>query len=1123
MDCGSGDELLTQLIEDQLDHAQAAAIIAHVETCTSCQERLSQLTSESCHYLKWRYFGTERSAPWLESGQPESASPGLEHTVKMEPPVARSRGTPTIEGYDFLAELGHGGMGVVYKARQHRLSRLVAVKMIRSGSLAKPEDLARFRIEAETVANLRHANIIQIHDIGETGGLPFVTFELLEGGSLDGVLARTRYPEASSAQLVATLARAIQVAHEAGVIHRDLKPSNVLFSADGTPKITDFGLAKRLAEDGQTATGQVMGSPSYIPPEQAEGRAKEASPETDVYSLGAILYEMLTGRPPFKGVTAMDTLFKVLREDPVAPSRLQSHLSRDLETICLKCLAKEPHRRYATAADLADDLDRFLSGEAVRARRTPYWERAFKLVRRRPTAASLLAVTFLISTIALIGGVSAHLIRRGKMLDEDRQVAALRDETVRVVSEVRAHKLDDAAAIAKLSRLDGKISLNPRLADLHVQVGDLLNQFRRRADALERYREFFRRHQNAFLQDTELTAKNPADNLVAVRTSSLAALELYAADKSDGDQWALAPLPGLSDQERNDVVHGCYEMLIVLAEAEAHSLPGESAFRQARRAIRILDRAAVLLPEPTHAIALRRAACLERCGDLEGAQRAKSTALQIQPSGAFDHFLSGFESYKQGSLPAAMLHFEAALRAKPNHFWAKCLLAICSLNSRPSNATLARTYLTACVEDHPDLPWLYVLRGFAYGQSGSTATDPAEAKAYFDAALADYREASERDPGGRYRYAMLVNRGLLYFERKQSAEAIADLIEAIALDSRQVNAYVTLAQVHHRDQKLDLALARLEQAIALRPDQPTLYRMRARWSLAQGDVTPPVRAKALSDLREAIKREPKDSTVLAEEHAEVARLLLDDKQFPEALEESDASLRLDPKNALMQRSKIVALLELKRFDEAVDACGAFLAAGHESPDLLGLRGLAKSKRNDFTGAIDDYTLALAARPGEAVLHSRRGWAYLVTGAHQLAGRDFEDAIRLDPSSGEAYAGRGSSRAALGQFRDAVRDAEESLRHGDIELHLLYTAARTMAQAAGSAAKEPRPRGKPDLNAIHAYQDRALQFLRRVVEQTPREARIAFWRDVVEPDPAFNSIRRLSEYARLAAANRLPAP
>ena len=176
---------------------------------------------------------------------------------------------PEVDGYEILAELGHGGMGVVYKAYQQRLSRLVALKMIRAGTLAKPEDLARFRVEAEAVAKLCHPNIIQIYDIGEATNLPFVALELLEGGSLDALLKNTPQPAKASAQLLATLARAIHAAHQAGIIHRDLKPSNVLFGTDGTPKITDFGLAKRLEEEGYTETGQVLGSPSYIPPEQS--------------------------------------------------------------------------------------------------------------------------------------------------------------------------------------------------------------------------------------------------------------------------------------------------------------------------------------------------------------------------------------------------------------------------------------------------------------------------------------------------------------------------------------------------------------------------------------------------------------------------------------------------------------------------------------------------------------------------------------------------------------------------------------------------------------------------------------------------------------------------------------
>ena len=278
-----------------------------------------------------------------------------------------------------------------------------------------------------------------------------------------------------------------------------------------------------------------------------------------------------------------------------------------------------------------------------------------------------------------------------------------------------------------------------------------------------------------------------------------------------------------------------------------------------------------------------------------------------------------------------------------------------------------------------------------------------------------------------------------------------------------MSAYVTLAQIHRQRHQVDLALAELGRAIALKPNLAPLYRTRARWNLERPHVTAAVRALALADLDQAIRLGVPNSRELAKDLAEKGRVLLLDKQFQQALDACDAALRIDPKDAEVHRYRVGALLELKRDQDAIDACDAALRTGLRSADLLGLRGLAKARRNDFAAAIDDYTLALALEPSAPVLHGRRGWAYLVSGAPQLALRDFEEAIRLDPSSGDAYSGRGSALVALGRCREAVADAEESLRHGESEARMYYSAARILAQAAEYAKQEPRPRKPSELD------------------------------------------------------------
>jgi serine/threonine-protein kinase len=317
-----------------------------------------------------------------------------------------------VPGYEVLGVLGKGGMGVVYKARQHKLDRVVALKMLHSRLVAGPEPfpalLERLRSEALALGRLRHPDIVQIFDLGEHNGQPYLALEYVEGGSLGRKLAGNPQPPEQAAALLERLARAMHAAHQAGVLHRDLKPDNILLNSDGSPKISDFGLAKRIdAEVGQTATGMLLGTPSYMAPEQAEGKSKEVGVAADVYALGATLYEILTGRPPFRAGTVLDTLLQVKMDEPVPPRRHNPAVPCDLETICLKCLHKEPGKRYGSARELADDLGRCQRGEPIRARPAGWLERAGKWARRRPAGAALVGVSVLaVLGLVVLSGVA---------------------------------------------------------------------------------------------------------------------------------------------------------------------------------------------------------------------------------------------------------------------------------------------------------------------------------------------------------------------------------------------------------------------------------------------------------------------------------------------------------------------------------------------------------------------------------------------------------------------------------------------------------------------------------------------------------------------------------------------
>ncbi len=374
----------------------------------------------------------ERPKPGTDrASEAETLPPEPPHEASTLPPgqtaAYRTQGAAAgaeIPGYDILAELGRGGMGVVYKARQRDLPRTVAVKMILAGGHAGEQELARFRTEAEAVARLQHPNIVQVFEVGEASGHPFLALEYCEAGSLADRIDGTPQPPRQAAQLVETLARAVHAAHQKDIVHRDLKPANVLLDAEGRPKITDFGLAKKLdTAAGPTVSGAVMGTPSYMAPEQAAGRGHQVGPGADVYALGAILYELLTGRPPFKAPTALDTMLQVLADEPVPPRRLQPLVPRDLDTICLKCLEKEPRKRYLRAQDLADDLGRFLRFEPIAARPARALYRLGKFARRNKILmGAISAVSF--AMLAGVIGISLSLARARAAEREARSAQA---------------------------------------------------------------------------------------------------------------------------------------------------------------------------------------------------------------------------------------------------------------------------------------------------------------------------------------------------------------------------------------------------------------------------------------------------------------------------------------------------------------------------------------------------------------------------------------------------------------------------------------------------------------------------------------------------------------------------
>jgi len=1067
----------------------------------------------------------------------ESKSGNTAVNVGSIKPNTGGKNYPNVPGYDILGELGRGGMGVVYRAKQRGLGRMVALKMILGGANVNPDDVARFELEARAVGSMTHPNIVQVYEVSEFNGTPFFSLEFVDGGPLDTKLKSEPQPADWCAQMMLQLSRGMAYAHSKQIIHRDLKPANVLITKDGVGKIADFGLAKKMdADDGKTRAGSIMGTPSYMPPEQASGETADIGPLADIYSLGAMFYEFLTGKPPFRGTTLLQTLEDVRNKEPVAPNVLVPSVPLDLQTICLKCLEKDKAKRYPTADELADDIERFIKGEPILARPVGIYTKTLKWAKRNQAKAALIAVSALAAVTIFIGAITAAIMIRNSSIKElaardavdaqknaiAEELKSIRDETTPALITAMIFfdekKFEQAKDI--LGVIVAKTAEKELLKEIYEPAKKLLDDTENRIKATNDLGFFVKHYDEALFQSSDVMGNRVEARAKSIEEASKA-LEIVGINYIKDAKYALSLPSHLSDVEKKHLTDEALELAVIIARRNAILLPDispEDLKTRSLESLEIMEKTTGFAKE-NHIFHLVKGELLKTLSQLPESQAELEKAKAIAPERASEFFFLGLAAFNQNEYAFAQEFFEKALRKDPEMFWANFLTAVCQV--RQEQWAAARASLTSCIATRPNLGPAYLVRGIVDGKlmRGKKSASPSD----FAEAVEDFKKAKKY---GVPKFDVLINEGNLFFEMGKFKDAQKNFEEAVLLKPTDPRGINNLALCYRKAGKNVEAIELFTKNIKLNPINGDSYHWRG---LAFLDLQPKEIQKATEDFLQAGNLRFLNIDKI-EDYLIAAELFYATKAYDKALPLCDLAVRLNPSNSLSHLLKAKILLELNKFAESKTSFDDYFAT-HDpkkdmplDPNAYKGRGICQRALNLLGPALSDLSRSAAMLPDDTQLRVRRAML-LVSAWKDLAQDDFTMVLASkDANQGqiiEALTMRGYLRALQNNVKGAIEDADAALAKTPIPgVQTVLNAAGVYSISGGKLEmdSDAKPELKPQ---AELYKKKAIELLKKAMDAFPENQRQGIWVQAISSDDSFDPLKKEAEFKALQAKYALP--